>query len=70
VTKLRARLSGLAMPAYMLDIPGGFGKVPLNADHVLKANAGWRIRDMRGDWHEYPAEPEGAATSAPAEPCP
>jgi lysine 2,3-aminomutase len=70
VAQLRARLSGLAMPAYMLDIPGGFGKVPLNADHVLKTDAGWRIRDMRGDWHEYPAETEGAATSAPAEPCP
>jgi lysine 2,3-aminomutase len=54
VAQLRARLSGLAMPAYMLDIPGGFGKVPLNADHVARTDGGWRIRDMRGDWHEYP----------------
>jgi lysine 2,3-aminomutase len=55
MTQLRARLSGLAMPAYMLDIPGGFGKVPLNADHVMKTDTGWRIRDMAGAWHDYPA---------------
>lgn len=54
VADLRARLSGLAMPTYMLDIPGGFGKVPLNADHVMKAGDGWRIRDTRGVWHDYP----------------
>jgi lysine 2,3-aminomutase len=54
VAQLRARLSGLAMPTYMLDIPGGFGKVPLNADHAMKTDAGWRIRDMGGDWHDYP----------------
>jgi lysine 2,3-aminomutase len=55
LTQLRARLSGLAMPAYMLDIPGGFGKVPLNADHVMKTDTGWRVRDMAGAWHDYPA---------------
>ncbi len=55
MAQLRARLSGLAMPSYMLDIPGGFGKVPLNADHVAKTDGGWRIRDMRGDWHDYPS---------------
>jgi lysine 2,3-aminomutase len=55
MTQLRARLSGLAMPVYMLDIPGGFGKVPLNADHVMKTDTGWRVRDMAGAWHDYPA---------------
>jgi lysine 2,3-aminomutase len=50
---LRARLSGLAMPTYMLDIPGGFGKVPLNGDHVEKTASGWRIRDTGGTWHAY-----------------
>jgi lysine 2,3-aminomutase len=51
---LRSRLSGLAMPAYMLDIPGGFGKVPLESDAVEKVEGGWRIRDGRGVWHAYP----------------
>jgi lysine 2,3-aminomutase len=50
---LRARLSGLAMPTYMLDIPGGFGKVPLDSDHVERTAIGHRIRDMRGQWHDY-----------------
>jgi lysine 2,3-aminomutase len=52
--ELRARLSGLAMPTYMLDIPGGFGKVPLESSHVEKTARGWRIRDARGAWHDYP----------------
>jgi len=51
---LRARVSGIAMPTYMLDIPGGFGKVPLESDHVEKAAGGHRIRDMHGQWHVYP----------------
>ena len=54
MTVLRARLSGIEMPAYMLDIPGGFGKVPLNGDHVEKTAGGWRVRDMGGVWHDYP----------------
>ncbi len=59
VRGLRARLSGLAMPAYMLDIPGGFGKVPLDSDHVEKTEAGHRVRDMRGQWHDYPLAQAG-----------
>ncbi len=51
---LRAKLSGLAMPAYMLDIPGGFGKVPLESDHIEKTQNGYRVRDMHGQWHDYP----------------
>ena len=53
--QLRARLSGLAMPAYMLDIPGGFGKVPLDSRNAEKTQTGWRVRDWRGAWHDYPA---------------
>ena len=53
VQGLRARLSGLAMPAYMLDIPGGFGKVPLESTNVEKTALGHRIRDARGQWHDY-----------------
>ncbi|HEY0267066.1 MAG TPA: lysine-2,3-aminomutase-like protein [Rhizomicrobium sp.] len=54
VAALRARVSGLAMPTYMLDIPGGFGKVPLESRNVEKTIAGHRIRDSRGMWHHYP----------------
>jgi lysine 2,3-aminomutase len=53
--QLRAQLSGLAMPVYMLDIPGGFGKVPLESANVERTAAGYRIRDTRGKWHDYPS---------------
>jgi lysine 2,3-aminomutase len=51
---LRARLSGLAQPTYVLDIPGGHGKVPLDSQSVEKLESGHRIRDFAGDWHDYP----------------
>jgi lysine 2,3-aminomutase len=54
VGELRQRLSGLAMPSYMLDLPGGFGKVPLESRNAEKTAQGWRIRDGRGEWHDYP----------------
>jgi lysine 2,3-aminomutase len=53
VRALRPQLSGLAMPTYMLDLPGGFGKVPLESDNVEKTATGHRIRDGRGTWHDY-----------------
>ena len=51
---LRGRLSGLAQPTYVLDIPGGFGKVPLDSTNVEKTESGHRIRDFAGVWHDYP----------------
>ena len=54
---LRARLSGLAQPTYVLDIPGGFGKVPLDSQSVKKTESGFRIRDFEGRWHSYPPSP-------------
>jgi lysine 2,3-aminomutase len=53
VGELRGLLSGLAMPTYMLDIPGGFGKVPLESAHVEKTATGHRVRDSQGHWHDY-----------------
>ena len=50
---LRRELSGLEMPAYMLDIPGGFGKVPLESDHLEMTGDGIRVRDTNGAWHTY-----------------
>ena len=34
---LRGRVSGLALPTYVLDVPGGFGKVPVGPDYVSGA---------------------------------
>jgi lysine 2,3-aminomutase len=38
----------------MLDIPGGFGKVPLESSHLERTAHGHRIRDLAGVWHDYP----------------
>jgi lysine 2,3-aminomutase len=52
---LRQRLSGLALPNYVLDIPGGAGKVSLESRDVEKVDDGsWCIRDADGRWHAYP----------------
>ncbi|MEI9996828.1 MAG: lysine-2,3-aminomutase-like protein [Rhizomicrobium sp.] len=52
--QLRSELSGLALPTYVLDIPGGHAKVPLLSDDVKETAPGhWRIRDHAGAWHEY-----------------
>jgi lysine 2,3-aminomutase len=52
--ELRGRLSGLALPTYVLDIPGGHAKVPLLSEDVEEvAPNRWRIRDHAGVWHDY-----------------
>jgi lysine 2,3-aminomutase len=48
---VRGRLSGLAQPTYVLDIPGGHGKVPVGPGYIAD---GGRIADPRGGWHDYP----------------
>jgi lysine 2,3-aminomutase len=49
---LRGRLSGLAQPTYVLDIPGGHGKVPVGPDYI--EGSGRRVADPRGTVHDYP----------------
>ncbi|MDO5606235.1 MAG: lysine-2,3-aminomutase-like protein [Paracoccus sp. (in: a-proteobacteria)] len=57
---LRGHLSGVAIPAYVLDLPGGYGKVRLDSDAARQIAPGhWRLRDWRGGEHDYhdPAPP-------------
>ncbi len=50
VEALRGRLSGLAQPTYVLDLPGGAGKVPVTRELIAQGGA----RTWTGDWHAYP----------------
>ncbi len=52
---LRGRLAGVLLPTYVIDIPGGFGKVPINPDYVVAGGAAgeWRITDWQGGVHAY-----------------
>jgi lysine 2,3-aminomutase len=45
---LRGRLTGLAWPTYVLDIPGGHGKVPIGPDYLAEDGA---VRDPKGCRH-------------------
>ncbi|MBI5162592.1 MAG: lysine-2,3-aminomutase-like protein [Magnetospirillum sp.] len=49
---LRGRLSGIALPTYVLDIPGGAGKVPVGPEY-WDAAAG-EVADPGGGRHDYP----------------
>lgn len=52
---LRGRVSGLCQPGYVLDIPGGYGKVPAATGYVESdGRGGHRVTDWRGRIHAYP----------------
>ena len=47
---LRGRLSGIAQPTYILDIPGGAGKVPVGPSYCGEGT----VEDPNGIVHSYP----------------
>jgi lysine 2,3-aminomutase len=51
---LRGRLSGLCQPHYVLDLPGGHGKVPVGPCYVEATEAGLTLTDPNGLRHRYP----------------
>lgn len=52
--QLRGRVPGHALPTYVLDIPGGAGKVPVEAPWVRPhPQGGYRVTDPRGREHDY-----------------
>jgi lysine 2,3-aminomutase len=63
---LRGRLSGLCQPSYTLDIPGGFGKVPIGPGHIVEDACGGLpvIVDNDGVGHRYPAAADDGAAAA------
>jgi lysine 2,3-aminomutase len=70
VRSLRGRVSGLCQPTYVLDIPGGYGKVPIAPGAVTpdEPSGGWTVEDGAGVRHSYPPDPEFAANiGRPAE---
>jgi lysine 2,3-aminomutase len=58
VRSLRGGISGLCQPTYVLDIPGGYGKVPIAPGAVTPGSSGgWIVEDRAGVQHAYPADP-------------
>ncbi|NNF97920.1 MAG: KamA family radical SAM protein [Desulfobacteraceae bacterium] len=55
MSSLRGHCSGLAVPQYMIDLPGGGGKIPLLPEYIVeKKSTFWRIRNHQGGIYEYP----------------
>ena len=57
VGALRGHVSGLCQPSYVLDIPGGYGKVPIAASAAGPGERPgcWVVEDPAGRKHRYPA---------------
>lgn len=52
--ELQGRLSGIALPKFIVDTPGGMGKVPAGPDYVVGRSAGrTRFRTHRGVEVDY-----------------
>ena len=51
---LRGRVSGLCQPTYVLDIPGGYGKVPVGPCYLANENGITCVEDSGHRQHVYP----------------
>jgi lysine 2,3-aminomutase len=58
--QLRGHTTGYAVPQYVIDAPGGGGKVPINPGYILSQNADRVvIRNYEGKVFEYPEAVDG-----------
>ena len=55
---LHGRYSGLCQPAYVLDIPGGYGKSPISPNYLSEDGA--VVEDFNGRRHTYPPPPRSS----------
>jgi lysine 2,3-aminomutase len=59
MAQLQGRLSGIALPKFIIDTPGGFGKVPLGPNYVIaQGNGVTRLRTASGVEVDYIDPPE------------
>jgi len=69
---LRGALSGLSIPTFVVDLPGGAGKVPMYPDPVVDHDDDKvTLRSWQGRLVDYPAADDGSSatdldTRAPA----
>jgi lysine 2,3-aminomutase len=65
---LRGHTSGYAVPQYVIDAPGGGGKVPINPPYTLSRNSDRVvIRNFEGKVFEYPEAADGRPLFKPSE---
>ena len=58
---IRGNVSGLCQPTYVLDIPGGHGKVPIGPCYISETRISdrGRVEDPQGGRHAYPPSGDG-----------
>jgi lysine 2,3-aminomutase len=55
IEKLRGHTTGYAIPTYVIDAPGGGGKIPIEPDYVISKGKGKLVlRNYEGQVFEYP----------------
>jgi len=65
---LRGHTSGLAIPNYVIDLPGGGGKVPVTPNYILgRSEEGILLRNFEGRRFLYPERSPAPKTSCPIE---
>lgn len=65
---LRGHTTGYAIPQYVIDAPGGGGKVPINPEYVLSRNRDRIVlRNFEGKVFEYIEEPNRRPVYKPSE---
>jgi lysine 2,3-aminomutase len=65
--ELQGRLSGIALPKFIVDTPGGMGKVPAGPDYVVRREPGrTRFLTHRGVEVDY-VDPPPTAGCAPVQ---
>jgi lysine 2,3-aminomutase len=66
---LRGRVSGIAIPQFAVDLPGGGGKVTLAPERLVRREGGRRtFRDARGRTFDYVDPDTAPVRAAPAGP--
>ena len=54
MAQLRGHITGYAMPTYVIDAPGGGGKVPVQRETITGVEDGvWTLRNWAGQAYEY-----------------
>ena len=57
IRELRGSTTGYAIPQFVIDAPGGGGKIPINPNYVEKSDNGlWILKNFEGKTFEYPSD--------------
>ena len=52
---LRGNISGYAVPTFVIDAPGGGGKIPINPEYLISMDEEQVVmRNYKGEIYKYP----------------